>query len=612
MPAEVGFLVAFGIDPATLGAAVETAHAQSISADVALLASGSVREAFFYRALAIFLRVAYLDGDIALGSGTRYPDAILEGIAPRVDARGQGWVVAPRGGTLAELLRSARSGAQSPQGIAITTPSHLSRAVRAFASAAIASDASNALGARDARLSARSGPTPAQGRAAVGAAVTGALAFAVAPELAETCCSFSMSCLFLPAILLRLFSAAASLEKPRPAWRREVEDRVLPIYSIVVALHREARVAAHLAAALDAIDYPRGKLDIKLVLEADDLATRHALEALRLGPSYEIVIAPPGLPRTKPRALNVALPVLRGELVAVFDAEDVPAPRQLRDAAERFLHAPRRLACLQASLVIDNIDDSWLTKLFAIEYAILFDVLHQGTAAMGLPLALGGSSNHFRTDVLREVGGWDAWNVTEDADLGMRLARFGYQVSTLDSCTYEEAPARLEAWLTQRRRWSKGWMQTFVTLSKDPARLLREVGLRQASVVVMMMTALVIVPLLWPLLTGLFVYDLVHHGLPSPTTAFAVIDATLWASVAIFGAASLIWLALLGMRRRGLGGLWPYLPLLLPYHLLMSVAAWAALFDLVRRPFHWHKTEHGLARSSRRGVGPLAPSPTEA
>ena len=136
-----------------------------------------------------------------------------------------------------------------------------------------------------------------------------------------------------------------------------------------------------------------------------------------------------------------------------------PLPGQLREAAERFLRAPRELACLQARLAIDNIEDSWLTRLFAIEYAVLFDVLNPGLAGLGLPLPLGGSSNHFRTEVLREVCGWDAWNVTEDADLGLRLARFGYGVGILPSSTQEEAPALIDAWLTQRRRWSKGWMR---------------------------------------------------------------------------------------------------------------------------------------------------------
>jgi cellulose synthase/poly-beta-1,6-N-acetylglucosamine synthase-like glycosyltransferase len=611
VPIEIGFLASFGVEYPALIAAVDSARAQGIEVDVALLSSGVVEESFFYRALAIHLGVAFLDGDIVLGSATAYPAAILSGVAPLAGHHRQSWIVAPRSDMLALIMRKARTGALLPLSLAVTTPSHLSQLVRAFAKPRIAWDASNALSSSDANLSARVGPTSAQAATGLCAAVAGLLLQISAPELAPSCFSVAMSSLFLPAILLRLFSAAASFEDRGPFSQGAIADHRLPKYSIVVALHREARVAAHLVSALDAIDYPRGKLDIKLVLEADDHATRRALETLSLAPIYEIIVAPEGFPRTKPRALNVALPLLRGEFVAVFDAEDVPAPRQLREAAERFLRAPRSLACLQASLAIDNIDDSWLTKLFAIEYAILFDVLHRGTAALHLPLALGGSSNHFRTDVLREIGGWDAWNVTEDADLGMRMARFGYRTATLASSTHEEAPARLKTWLTQRRRWSKGWMQTAITLSRDPIRLLHEAGLGQSAVLVMMLTALVLVPPLWPIFAGLTLYNVLLYGVPAPTTNYALVDATLWTAVVVFGTCSTVWLAFVGMKRRDLLGLWPCLLLLLPYHFLMSVAAWTALYDLVLRPFHWHKTEHGLARSSRRGIGPFSACSTE-
>ncbi len=156
--------------------------------------------------------------------------------------------------------------------------------------------------------------------------------------------------------------------------------------------------------------------------------------------------------------------------------------------------------------------------------------LHHGLTGLGVPLPLGGSSNHFRTEVLREICGWDAWNVTEDADLGLRLTRFGYRSETVGSSTQEEAPARLKAWMTQRRRWSKGWMQTFITLSRDPARLIAEVGWARAGSLLLLMTALVISPLLWPLLTALMIYDLARVGLPPPTSIFALVETTLWLS----------------------------------------------------------------------------------
>lgn len=599
LPPEIAFLSGHGVDLAVLHSAALLSTRQGISADAALLVAGAITETFFYRAFARSIGVAFFDGDVALVAGFDYAAAIRFGVAPLGEGTGR-LLAAPRGAQLTAMAHLARRGRISPLSLVITTPSSLSRQIRAASSEVMTQEASDGLPSLDMSLSAKAGVTVAQSVFAGGGAAITALAFAAAPEIGAEVFATGMSCLFLPTIFLRLFAGAASGRTGVSRVRSRLPDDLLPTYSIIVALHREARVVAQLVDALDALDYPRGKLDIKLVLEEDDHATRLALEALSLGTVYEIVVAPAGWPRTKPRALNIALPFLRGEFVAVFDAEDAPDPPQLREAAERFLRAPRHLACVQARLVIDNIDDSWLTRLFAIEYAVLFDVLHQGMAGMQLPIPLGGSSNHFRTSVLREVGGWDAWNVTEDADLGLRLARFGYTTATITSSTREEAPAFLASWIRQRRRWSKGWMQTFVTLSRNPYRLLGEVGIVQTFVLVLMLTALAIAPLFWPVFTGIAIHDLASTGLPSPENCFAIVQATLWISVLVFGVGSSVWLALLGMKRRRLLGLWPYLALLLPYYFLMSVAAWAALCDLVSRPYHWHKTEHGLARSSRR------------
>ena len=213
---------------------------------------------------------------------------------------------------------------------------------------------------------------------------------------------------------------------------------------------------------------------MKFVVEADDHDTRRALARLDLGPPFEIITAPPSGPRTKPKALNVALPFARGSFTVVYDAEDVPEPDQLRRAFATFMAADDRLACVQAALTIDNTTDNWLARMFTADYAGQFDAFLPGLAALRLPFPLGGSSNHFRTAVLRQVGGWDPYNVTEDADLGIRLYRLGYRSAALSSATYEEAPARFLPWLKQRTRWYKGWMQTWLVHMRRPVRLMRE------------------------------------------------------------------------------------------------------------------------------------------
>ncbi|MGH6848741.1 MAG: glycosyltransferase family 2 protein [Methylocella sp.] len=597
LPGGLAFLTGYGVSPAVLLVAAAEARRQAIAPEAALLASGTIGDSFYYRCLADRLGAAFIDGEVALGAGARYPHAIHAGLAPLDGDAGPGWLVAPRGQLLAHLLAGGRGSERLGARLAITTPSHLSSLVRAAATESILREACLGLGNLDPSLSAKAGPSQAQCAFAMTAIAAATFAFGLAPAFTLAVVSLSMTCFFLASIWLRLFAGAASTASGEAPFRARLEDRRLPVYSVVVALHREARVVPQLAAALAAIDYPRGKLDIKLVIEHDDRATRRAIEALHLSATYEIVVAPAGWPRTKPRALNIALPLLRGELLAIFDAEDAPAPGQLREAAERFLRAPRELACLQARLAIDNIEDSWLTRLFAIEYAVLFDVLNPGLAGLGLPLPLGGSSNHFRTEILREVCGWDAWNVTEDADLGLRLARFGYGTGILPSSTQEEAPARIDAWLRQRRRWSKGWMQTFITLTRDPPRLVAELGAANSLALALTMISLVIAPPLWPFFTALMIHDL-SAGLPSPASALELTEVVLWMSAGLFGTGSILWLALLGMKRRKLQGLWPFLPLLPLYYLLTSVAAWLALYDLILRPYHWHKTEHGLAKTS--------------
>ena len=249
---------------------------------------------------------------------------------------------------------------------------------------------------------------------------------------------------------------------------------------------------------------------------------------------------PRGALRTKPRALNYALPLVRGTLLTIFDAEDVPEPQQLRQAASRFLHAQPQVACLQASLIIHNGKDHSLAHLFSLEYAALFDLFNRGIAAWHLPMALGGTSNHFRVEVLRGVGGWDAWNVAEDADLGLRLARFGFWTEMLAAATSEEAPANPSNWFRQRRRWTKGWMQSAVVLGRDFGRVRRDLGTLHALAVLVQLASLVGGPLASLPLTILAVVQLERYGLPIRTTASGVCEATLWVSVFVLGPASVL------------------------------------------------------------------------
>jgi glycosyltransferase XagB len=280
-----------------------------------------------------------------------------------------------------------------------------------------------------------------------------------------------LSAIFLNTVAWKL---AAALWPAKREAHAQPAERDLPTYSVLVPLYREANMVRELVAAMSALDYPRSKLQVLLIVEADDGETRAALERFAGMRPFETVVVPTMGPRTKPKALAFAVPFARGDMVVVYDAEDRPEPDQLRKAAAAFAADPA-LGCVQARLTADN-RDSWLARMFTIEYGANFDVLLPALARWGVPLPLGGTSNHLPRAVLKRIGAWDPFNVTEDADLGVRLARFGYRTRTLASRTYEEAPLRWREWLPQRRRWLKGWLQTaLVALRRGGRRRLRPI-----------------------------------------------------------------------------------------------------------------------------------------
>ena len=255
-----------------------------------------------------------------------------------------------------------------------------------------------------------------------------------------------------------------------------IPDEALPIYSILVPVYHEANMMAHIARSLAAIDYPHDRLDVLILIEADDSETREAAERISWPGFVRLLTVNAEGPKTKPRACNFGLAHARGSLVVIYDAEDQPHPRQLRDAAARFHTAPPDLACLQAPLIIDNHKNKWLAAMFALEYRLLFTRFLPVLANFGCVIPLGGSSNHFRVDILRALGAWDSHNLTEDADLGMRMAYFGYRTEMITPPTFENAPHGLKIFLRQRIRWQSGHIQTISVHLRQPLRAMKSAG----------------------------------------------------------------------------------------------------------------------------------------
>jgi len=452
-------------------------------------------------------------------------------------------------------------------------------------------------------------------QSAVGVAGVGALAggYVVAPDAIAAFLTVAIAVPFLCVTLLRAYALRQALASPRrkahraPPAARLCPDRLLPTYSVLVPVVREADVLAGLMAALSALDYPAAKLEVLLVLEADDIDTQAALLELALPGNFRTVLVPPGEPRTKPKALNYALQLARGHFVVVYDAEDRPEPMQLRHAWEVFRRAPPGLGCLQAQLNIYNARESWLTGQFAIEYSALFDAILPALERLALPVPLGGTSNHFPRAVLDEVGAWDPFNVTEDADLGIRLARHGYHTGVLASTTWEEAPPAFGPWLRQRTRWLKGWMQTYLVHTRELWRLNRELGLAAAIGFHALMGGLVVSALVHPVFYAVLAGHWWSGELlaPAQTTAGAVLWAIAFVNLCAGYLASIL-VGMLSVSRRGHPRLALHALAMPLYWLLISLAAYRALYQLARAPYLWEKTAHGpAARRAGRGGGRL-------
>ena len=563
-----------------------------------LLNEGRIGEDDFYRALARHLGTDFLDGPIRLGADLRYPQVLTAGAAPLASDHPKRIVAAPRGVAIARLIEAASRLERPP---AVTTPTRLREAVFARVGQTIADAASDGLARARPEWSCRPGPQTIDLTLA-GLVLALVVLLTRLPTLTSLLLLMLIQAGMLALLTVRLAAAGiAATETTDPA-PDLLPDAALPTYTVLVALYREAAVVPRLVRALGRLDYPAAKLDIKFLLEADDTATLAAFRAVPLPARFEVVVVPDGQPRTKPRALNAALPLARGAHLVVYDAEDVIEPDQLRRAATLFARAPASTACLQGHLVIDNQDDGLLPRLFAIEYAALFEVLGPALAAWRVPTPLGGTSTHFRTRVLRELHGWDAWNVTEDADLGMRLAIAGYHVGDLPSATYEEAPKQLKAWLRQRTRWMKGFLQTSFTHGRFPVATWRRLGPVESLCALALLPGTVASALFYPFMMGPGLAELIL-GAPGPE-AGVLAQATHAGAWTIFlsGLLAILIPGFVGCHRRGWRDLMVYVPLLPLYFLLVSAAAWLAVIELARHPHRWNKTEHGLSRTSRSGA----------
>ncbi|WP_370249221.1 glycosyltransferase [Nocardioides sp.] len=371
-----------------------------------------------------------------------------------------------------------------------------------------------------------------------------------------------------------------------------LDERFLPIYTILVPLYKEAGIVPRLVRDINALDYPRTRLDVKLLCEEDDLETIEKIRSLELPPHFHLVVVPDSQPKTKPKACNYGLQLSTGQFCVIFDAEDRPDPDQLKKALIAFHHVPENVVCMQGKLNHFNQDQNLLTAWFANEYSMHFELVLPAMGASSSPIPLGGTSNHFKTDVLRELGAWDPFNVTEDADLGIRLHREGYRTAMIDSTTLEEANSNVGNWIRQRSRWNKGYYQTWLVHMRHPVRLYRQTGFKGFFAFNLTMGSAAILllnPIFWALTTLYVLTQWSFIESMFPSIVFYASSLLLFVGNFVF-----IYLNIAGSLQRGEFGLTRTAMLSPLYWGLMSWAAWKGFIQLFTNPFYWEKTEHGL------------------
>jgi cellulose synthase/poly-beta-1,6-N-acetylglucosamine synthase-like glycosyltransferase len=376
---------------------------------------------------------------------------------------------------------------------------------------------------------------------------------------------------------------------------RQLRDDELPVFTVLVPMFREPKMLPLLAHALRQLDYPLGKLDIKIVLEAGDHETIEVARTLGLEGVFEVIQVPPSQPQTKPKACNFALRFARGEYLVIYDAEDRPEPDQLRKVVATFQQSPPEVACLQCRLSYYNANENWLARMFTLDYSLWFDQILPGLERLNIPIPLGGTSNHFKIKVLRELRAWDPFNVTEDADLGLRLTQKGYRVRVVDSTTFEEASCHTGNWVRQRSRWIKGYMQTFLVHTRRPLHLLRTTGPLGFLGFIFFIGGTVLSGLFSPIFWALYLVWLVTLA-----SGFDAVFPQSLLFLSLFnllaGNGAFIYLSMLAPIRRGWLDLIPYSLTVLGYWVLISIAAYKGLWQLLRDPFYWEKTQHGISK----------------
>lgn len=386
----------------------------------------------------------------------------------------------------------------------------------------------------------------------------------------------------------------------------QLNEATLPVYTVFCPLYKEWSVMPQFISAMKKLEYPKNKLQVMLLLEEDDRETIDSIKSMQLPYFFEIVIVPNSKPKTKPKALNYGLLHARGEYCVIYDAEDIPDSQQLKKAFLAFKESGEQTLCVQAKLNFYNPHQNLLTRLFTSEYSLWFDLVLTGLQSIEAPIPLGGTSNHFRTKDIRNIKGWDSFNVTEDCDLGIRLVKQGYNTAIIDSITLEEANSSYSNWFGQRTRWIKGYIQTYLvhmrSLDGFKNSKHKSDAITFQLIVGGKIMSMFINPLMWIITLAYFLLrahigTFIESFFPTPIFYMGLVSI-------LVGNFLYLYYYMIGCAKHGHHSLLKYAVLVPFYWMAMSVCAWMAVYSLITAPHYWSKTKHGLHLQDIKDIKP--------
>ena len=596
------------IDEAELESALDRHMKDGVRLGEALVSAGAVTHDDVWRALAMQwglelhdVRHAWVDRALANELDAR--EAISHGVLP-IRAAGGTAVVAMPDPRDEAAVQYAQESLGMPVRAVMSSPAAIHRIQQRVYRQQLVQLSSGLLHATTPEYSAHVTMTHRQKQAAwlLGALVVAG--FVVLHQLFFVVLTGAIVTLYAAVVLFRTYvtvRGTKSEELIKVDGRELARLQGLPTYTILCPLYREAGVLPQLLKACSEIDYPGSKLDIKLLVEEDDAETLEVVRAAYIPPNFDVLVVPAEGPRTKPKACNYGLMFARGEYTVIYDAEDIPERDQLRKAIAVFRRSDANVGCVQAKLNYYNPRQNVITRWFALEYTSWFDFFLPGLVALRLPVPLGGSSNHFPTELLRRLGGWDPNNVTEDADLGMRLNRAGFQTALMDSTTLEEANSDFVNWMRQRSRWGKGYFVSWLVLVRHPIRLWKDVGWRGYISMNLMLGGTFGVALLnllvWmlTLLWALAQFQIIGYWFPTGIYYIGMLEL-------IFGNFYFMYMAIWCAYHRKQYDLTHAAMMVPAYWLMASLAMIKAAIQTATRPGFWEKTVHGLFETGGLGA----------